>query len=69
MPDLKRIQSFLTFYKEYREGRPEIGMFEQDWTLPEPAVDTYTDEMFFIAERTIKGICRCNTGRESHYGI
>lgn len=33
------------FYREYREDRPEIGMFEQDWTLLEPAVDTYTDEM------------------------
>lgn len=33
------------FYTEYREGRPEIGMFEQDWTLPEPPADTYSHEM------------------------
>lgn len=33
------------FYTEYREGRPEIGMFKQDWTLPEPPADTYSHEM------------------------
>lgn len=38
------------FYKEYREGRPVIGMFEQDWTLPEPPVDSYSDEMIADAK-------------------
>ena len=33
------------FYKEYREDRPVIGMFEQDWTLPEPPVSTYSDSL------------------------
>lgn len=33
------------FYQEYRTDRPEVGMFEQDWTLPEPPVDQYTDKM------------------------
>lgn len=33
------------FYKEYRAERPVIGMFEQDWTLPEPTVETYSEEM------------------------
>lgn len=33
------------FYKEYAEARPEIGMFAQDWTLPEPPVETYSEEM------------------------
>lgn len=33
------------FYREYREGRPEIGMFAQDWTLPEPSAASYTDEL------------------------
>lgn len=33
------------FYTEYRADRPEVGMFAQDWTLPEPTVDSYTDEM------------------------
>ena len=29
------------FYRSYREGRPAVGMWSQDWTLPEPPVDTY----------------------------
>lgn len=33
------------FYKEYRDARPVIGMFEQDWTLPEPPADTYSEEL------------------------
>lgn len=33
------------FYREYAEARPEIGMFAQDWTLPEPSAETYPDEM------------------------
>lgn len=33
------------FYKAYREERPEVGMWEQDWTLPEPAASEYTEEM------------------------
>ncbi len=33
------------FYTKYRKDRPSIGMFGQDWTLPEPAVKTYSDSM------------------------
>lgn len=33
------------FYTEYRADRPEVGMWEQDWTLPEPPADTYSNEM------------------------
>ena len=33
------------FYRAYREGRPAVGMWEQDWTLPEPPADTYSQEM------------------------
>lgn len=33
------------FYKEYREDRPEVGMWEQEWTLPEPAAETYSEEL------------------------
>ena len=33
------------FYTAYRADRPEVGMFAQDWTLPEPTADSYTDEM------------------------
>ena len=33
------------FYRAYREGRPAVGMWEQDWTLPEPPVDTYPQSL------------------------
>lgn len=33
------------FYTNYRADRPEVGMWSQDWTLPEPAADTYSQEM------------------------
>ncbi len=37
-------------YKDYRTGRPTISMNEQDWTLPEPTVDVYTDEVMGAAK-------------------
>ena len=33
------------FYTNYRADRPAVAMFEQDWTLPEPAADTYPDAL------------------------
>lgn len=33
------------FYTAYCAARPTVGMFKQDWTLPEPAVDTYGPEL------------------------
>ncbi len=33
------------FYTAYRADRPEVGMSEQDWTLPEPTAASYTEEM------------------------
>ncbi len=32
-------------YKEYREDRPTIAMASQDWTLPEPPVSCYNDNL------------------------
>ena len=37
-------------YTDYRTGRPTISMNEQDWTLPEPTVDVYTDEVMGAAK-------------------
>lgn len=31
-------------YTDYRADRPEVGMWAQDWTLPEPTADAYTDD-------------------------
>ena len=33
------------FYTAYRSDKPEFGVWEQEWTLPEPPVDSYTDDM------------------------
>lgn len=38
------------FYKAYKAdvyngARPAVGMWEQDWTLPEPPADTYSQEL------------------------
>ena len=33
------------FYTDYRADRPEVGMWEQDWTLPEPAADSYDSDL------------------------
>lgn len=33
------------FYVDYRADRPEVGMYAQDWTLPEPPVASYSDEL------------------------
>ena len=33
------------FYVSYKADHPPIGMWAQDWTLPEPNVSLYTDEM------------------------
>lgn len=33
------------FYTDYRADRPEVGMWAQDWTLPEPTADSYTEDL------------------------
>ena len=38
------------FYTAYRADRPVVGMWEQDWTLPEPPADTYSDELISNAK-------------------
>ena len=38
------------FYTAYRADRPEVGMWAQDWTLPEPTAASYTDEMMANAK-------------------
>ncbi len=32
-------------YKDYRADRPTVAMQSQDWTLPEPTVEAYTDSV------------------------
>lgn len=40
----------IQMYKDYRADRPTIAMGQQDWTLPEPTVDAYTDELMESAK-------------------
>lgn len=42
---IKTNEQLTKFYTDYRKDRPEVGMFSQDWTLPEPAANKYTDKV------------------------
>ena len=45
------VNSDLTdLYTSYRADRPEVGMWEQEWTLPEPPVDQYSDDLIADAQ-------------------
>lgn len=43
-------QTLTDMYVEYRADRPVISMSEQDWTIPEPPVDSYTDSIMSEAK-------------------
>ena len=38
-------QTLTDMYVAYRADRPTVAMGSQDWTLPEPTADAYTDEI------------------------
>ena len=38
------------FYTDYKADRPVVGMWNQDWTLPEPNVSLYSDELMANAK-------------------
>ena len=42
---LKLNDQLENFYVNYKADRPVVGMWDQDWTLPEPNVSLYTDEL------------------------
>ena len=33
------------FYTTYKPDRPVVGMWDQDWTLPEPNISAYSDDL------------------------
>ena len=39
------------FYVDYQPDRPEVGMWAQDWTLPEPNVSAYSDDLIKQAKQ------------------
>lgn len=34
-------EELVNFYTEYRAARPTVGMWGQDWTIPEPTIEEY----------------------------
>ena len=42
---LKTNTELSKLYTDYRKGRPEVGMFAQDWTLPEVPAKQYSDKL------------------------
>ena len=42
---LKTNTELSKLYTDYRKDRPEVGMFAQDWTLPEVPVKQYSDKL------------------------
>lgn len=42
---LKTNTELSKLYTDYRKDRPEVGMFAQDWTLPEVPAEQYSDKL------------------------
>lgn len=40
-------QDLVDFYTEFRATRPTVGMWGQDWTLPEPTIEEYEEAGIF----------------------
>ncbi len=43
-------EELVSFYTDYCAARPSVGMWSQDWTLPEPNVDEYSDDLMANAK-------------------
>ena len=46
----KTNEELTQIYKDYAAERPTVAMQTQDWTLPEPTVDVYTDSVMSSAK-------------------
>ena len=44
-------QELVDFYNNYGADNPEMSIQKQSWTLPEPPVDTYSDELIKNAKK------------------
>lgn len=44
-------QDLIDFYTEFRATRPTVGMWGQDWTLPEPTIEEYEEAGIFEAAK------------------
>ena len=43
--DIETNEDLTAFYTAYKPDRPVVGMWAQDWTLPEPNVSAYSDDL------------------------
>ena len=50
------------FYTAYRGERPTVGMWAQDWTLPQPPADTYGSDLISGA-KSFSDVAVINIGR------
>lgn len=50
---LKTNTELSKLYTDYRKDRPEVGMFAQDWTLPEVPAKQYSDAKDFSDEAVV----------------
>lgn len=49
--DFEVNKDLFQFYQEYRKDRPVVGMWEQDWTLPEPTLKDYKEGLIDGAKK------------------
>ncbi|EGG92341.1 hypothetical protein HMPREF0491_01505 [Lachnospiraceae oral taxon 107 str. F0167] len=40
-------EELVKFYTDFRQKRPTVGMWGQDWTIPEPAIEQYKEANIF----------------------
>ena len=44
-------EELVKFYTDFRQTRPTVGMWGQDWTIPEPAIEQYKEANIFEKAR------------------
>lgn len=49
-------QTLVDFYKNFRETRPTVGMWGQDWTIPEPTIEEYDEAGIFESAKEYSDI-------------
>ena len=64
-------QELVDFYNNYGADNPEMSIQKQSWTLPEPPVDTYSDELIKSAKEysDVAVVVLSRKGGEGHNDI
>lgn len=61
-------QELVDFYKAHRETRPTVGMWGQDWTIPEPGLDEYEQAGIFESAKNFSDTAIVFIGRSGGEG-